>query len=99
EYALKKLTFYKFEINVVQIMSQLELEPKFQGNYLLKDSETDLEIEIDMASETRILYQERCLEHLRDVEKLAKKYGCSYRLANSDHSFEQFMINFFVKRK
>ncbi|PCJ15842.1 MAG: hypothetical protein COB02_17635 [Candidatus Cloacimonadota bacterium] len=97
EYALKKLSFYKFEVNVIQIMSKSELEPDLSGNYLLKDSETGVKIEVEIENEYRLLYQERCLEHLKDVEKLSKKYGCLYRLANCDDSFEDFMIHLFSK--
>ncbi|MCO4784194.1 MAG: DUF58 domain-containing protein [Candidatus Cloacimonetes bacterium] len=97
EYALKKLSFYKFQVNVVQVLSQFEIEPDWSGNYLIKDAESELEIEIDIESDYKLLYQESCLEHLRNVEKTAKKYGCSYRFANSDQSFEEFMIKYFIK--
>jgi len=97
--ALKKLAYYGFDVNVIQVLSPEEIRPDLRGFHALKDMETEREMEIDIGNNLLSAYEETLQEHLAMVEKTAKKYRFRYLFADSSQDCNKIVVQLLQQAK
>lgn len=97
ETALKKIRWYNFETNVIQILAAEEIDPPYSGLLELIDSETSQSLEIELNSSYRLEYQRTLEEHIGGVGKLSRKYGMSYFMSSAQTPFHEFILRILHK--
>jgi len=82
--ALRALAGRRHEVGVLQILSEVDLEPDLEGDLRLIDAESESTIEITATSGVLHEYQKRLQSHCEAIESACKRLGAWYvRLLNS----------------
>lgn len=93
EVLFRKLAFYGFDVNLIQILSQEELQPDFYGLHLLNDMESQRDLELDIQGSLLLAYEQEMEEHQAMVQRLASRFGFSYRMVPSDSDPQQVVVD------
>lgn len=96
--AIKFLIYKKQEIMLLQVLSKEELEFDEEGTLTITDMETAEEVRVTMSSQTIKAYHRTLEEHNRQIEGLAKKYGCAYMQISSDDDIEKVVFDTFKQK-
>ena len=75
--------------------------PRFEyeeGTLTITDMETAEEVRVTMSSQTIKAYHRTLEEHNRQIERLAKKYGCAYMQISSDDDIEKVVFDTFKQK-
>lgn len=78
EEALRKLSIKREMVYFIQLLDEEELKPSYQGDVKLLDSEKHRETNVSLSPRMVELYQERLLNHNKEIEALCKKWGVGY---------------------
>ncbi len=95
--AFKKLAYFGFDVNVIQVLSPEEIRPDLRGFHALKDMETEKEMEIDIGTHLLSAYEQTLQEHLAMVEKIAKKYAFRYLFADSSQDCNKTVVQLLLQ--
>ncbi len=77
---------------LVNVLDSTELEPEMQGDAILKDPESDLQLRTYLSSQTKQKYRERLDEHTAGIEEMANRNGAGYlKLSTGQNFFESFL--------
>lgn len=97
EETLKLLTYKKQKIILCHILSEAEINPEFEGNLRLIDSETDEHMDILTGTDAVNLYN-KALEHfVSNIKEICAKYKADYMLLNSGKPVEQLLKEIHLK--
>ncbi|MBO0994694.1 DUF58 domain-containing protein [Bacillus sp. SD088] len=92
ETALKKMQGYKQELFVIQILTEEEINPVFQGDLELIDSETQNFMNVSMSSSIKKQYQTRLLGHTEAIQKFCHMRGIGFIQCNASSSLEDILF-------
>ncbi len=89
---LRTLGGRKHELVVVQILSEVELDPELEGDLKLIDSETGEAIEITATRSVLNEYQNRLKAHLEAIQNSCRRIGALYLQVNNRQSAQDIII-------
>ncbi|MBI4864218.1 MAG: DUF58 domain-containing protein [Candidatus Riflebacteria bacterium] len=95
EESLRRLRFNKYEVFLVQVLTEEELAPPFSGMFRFVDSETHLERELYVDYEALETYRQVVEEFTGGLESFAHRNGMSYVRASTAVPFESTVLQFF----
>ncbi|MBU4502221.1 MAG: DUF58 domain-containing protein [Nanoarchaeota archaeon] len=79
------------EIKVVQVLDPVEKDLNMEGDFRLKDSETNSILKTFISPRQRVNYQKQLAEHSAEVEKTCSKLGISfYQITTDTPIFDAF---------
>jgi len=99
EKLVKQMTNYYQYIYFIQVMDEKELNPSYEGDVSLEDSETKSELSISMNKELIDKYENRLANHNKMVELLVHKHGGNYLLCGTDKDPYELIIKDFVRKE
>ena len=99
EDGLKYLAYKKQEIILVQVLCDEEINPDFNNEITLIDSETGENIKLSVTPALINEYKETLKIYNEKVEALAKKYDGKLISVNSSMNIEEIILSEFSKRK
>ena len=99
EEGLKYLAYKKQEIILVQVLCDEEINPNFNNEITLIDSETKENIKLSVTPSLIKDYKEALKKYNESIEILAKKYGGKLISVNSSMNIEEIILSEFSKRK
>ena len=99
EAGLKYLAYKKQEIILVQVLCEEEINPEFNNEITLIDSETGENIKLSVTPSLIKDYKETLKKYNDSIEALARKYGGKLITVNSSMNIEEIILNEFSKRK
>lgn len=92
ETALKKLQAYKQELYVIQVLTEEEMIPDYQGDLELIDSETKAFLNVSMNSSIKKQYQSRLQEHTEYIRKFCHMRGIGFIQCNTASSLDEVIF-------
>lgn len=92
EDAIRYLVYKRQEILLIQILSKEETDFYGEGTLELEDMETGGKVQVTMTRQTMQMYADAIAAHKQSVEKLARRYGCSYFCIRSDEDMEKVVF-------
>lgn len=95
---LAALASRKFEITVLQVLDQEEVEPPLVGDLMLVDSETDQRREVTITQGLLKKYKQRLAEHCGGIEGYCTRYGCNYVRVTNQSPFEDLILSYLRQR-
>ena len=99
EEGLKYLAYKKQEIILVQVLCEEEINPEFNNEITLVDSETGENIKLSVTPALIKDYKETLKKYNDSIEALVRKYGGKLITVNSSMNIEEIILNEFSKRK
>jgi uncharacterized protein (DUF58 family) len=97
EKALKSLLYKNFDVRVIQVLSNEELQPSLLGELKLQDSESGETKEVTITDRLMVGYQKRLTAFCRNLEDFCSKNNMSYIRVNTNHLFEDLILKEFRK--
>lgn len=95
---LQALLSRKFEVTVVHVLDEEEVEPTIVGDLLLLDSETEEKREITVTQTLLRKYRQRFVEFTEGVEGFCSRYGCNYVRVTNRTPFEELILGYLRRR-
>ena len=95
---LAALISRKFEVTVLQVLDQEEVEPPLVGDLMLVDSETNDRREVTITQSLLRRYKQRLAEHCGGIEAYCTRYGCNYVQVTTQTPFEDLILNYLRQR-
>ena len=92
EEALKALIYRNFDVNVVHIMSEMELHPTLSGELKLRDAETGDTREITVTDRMLERYQRRLATFCRDLSQFCARSNIAYLQISTSLPFEDLIL-------
>lgn len=92
EEALKKVQAYQQELYVIQLLSDEEINPHFQGDLQLIDSETDENLNVTMSTAVKRQYNQSLEHHVKKIERFCFSRGIGFIQCHSSHSLEDILF-------
>ena len=82
---IKYLKYKKQDVVLIQVLSDEEMDPRYEGILNLKDSEFLSELRVSFNASAMKMYRESLRNFLDNIDNLCKKYGVTYiRVKSSD---------------
>ena len=91
---LRALIYRKFDIMLIQVMSEEELDPRIKGPLRLIDGETDEETELNVEPETMDEYQRRLGVFFDNVEEFCLSHDVEYLRTSTAIPFEDVVFSY-----
>ena len=95
---ISALVSRKFEVTVLQVLDQNEVEPPLVGDLMLVDSETDQRREVTITQSLLRRYKQRLAEHCGGIETYCGRYGCNYVRVTNQSPFEDLILSYLRQR-
>lgn len=96
--ALDYLRSRSFEISLIHIASPFELNLELAGNIVVRDAETNEELELSLDQASKGEYQKKFREHFDFLQRYCKKTGTGYLLISSQETLSEVMFEKFLKQ-
>jgi uncharacterized protein (DUF58 family) len=97
EGALKALLYKNFDVRVIQVLSNEELQPSLSGELKLQDSESGETKEVTITDRLMAGYQKRLTAFCRNLEDFCTKNNMSYIRISTNLLFEDLILKEFRK--
>ena len=88
----------KFEVTLLHVLDQEEVEPSTVGDLLLVDSETDERREVTITQTLLRRYKQRLAEFCGGIEGFCTRYGCNYVRVTNQSPFEELILGYLRRR-
>jgi uncharacterized protein (DUF58 family) len=88
----------RFEVTVMHVLDQDEVEPPLVGDLTMIDSETDERREVTITQTLLRKYQQRLTEFCGGLEGYCNSYGVNYVRATNESPFEDLVLNYLRRR-
>lgn len=88
----------KFEVTLLQVLDQEEVEPSNVGDLLLIDSETSERREVTITQTLLRKYKQRLAQFCGGIESFCTRYGCNYIRATNQSPFEDLILGYLRQR-
>ncbi|PAV29416.1 DUF58 domain-containing protein [Virgibacillus profundi] len=92
EASLKKLQAYKQELFVIQVLTEEEMNPAYQGDLELIDSETSEYLNVTMSGPVKRQYQNRLKDQTDHIQKFCHMRGIGFVQCQSNYSLEEIIF-------
>ena len=97
EEMIKFLKFKKQDVVLIQVLSDEELDPRFEGTLNLVDCETQGNLRVTFNAAAVKTYKKSLNEFLNKTETICKKYGATYIRVNSSDSCDSIFFSSLAK--
>ncbi len=91
EKVIRLLAYNKQRIILCHVLSEEELNPVFDENIQLIDSESGDKMNIDTGITAINLYKNKLHEYINEIKAICSKYGVDYMLINTNDPIEGFI--------
>ncbi len=91
EKVLRLLFYKKQRVVLCHVLSKEELDPVFDENAMLIDSETGEKMDIETGFSAINLYKKHLRQHCNQIQALCNKYGAHYILVSTEDPIEKFI--------
>lgn len=88
----------RFEVTVLHVLDQAEVDPTLVGDLLLIDSETGERREVTITQTLLRKYHQRLTDFCGGLEDYCARYGCNYMRVTNQTPFEDLILNFLRRR-
>lgn len=95
---LSALISRKFELTVLQVLDQDEVEPPLVGDLMLVDSETNERREVTITQSLLKRYKQRLAQMCGGVEDYCGHFGCNYVRVTNQSPFEDLILSYLRQR-
>jgi uncharacterized protein (DUF58 family) len=89
----------RFEVSLLHVLDDEELQPSLVGDLKLVDSETGVEREISITPALLRRYQQAVTEFCGGIEQFCLKYGVNYVQTTVSSDFEDLILNYLRRRR
>jgi hypothetical protein len=89
---LKLLHFKKQKVILCHIVSENELNPVFEGNVRLIDSESSKSMDILARGEAINIYKRTLEAYIENIKKTCSKYHVDYMMINSQSPIDELIV-------
>lgn len=96
--ALNALLARKFEVMVIHLLDQEEVEPSMIGDVMLIDSENGGRREVTVSPSLLKRYKQRFAQFCSKIEEYCARHGCSYIRVTNETPFEELMLSYLRER-
>lgn len=91
---LQALLYRKFDIMLIQVLDEEEIDPRFKGAFRLIDGETDDETELNVEPDTIAEYQRRLSSFFAEVEEFCLGHDIEYLRTSTRIPFEDVVFSY-----
>lgn len=91
---LRALLYRRFDIMLIQVMDEDELNPRFKGPFRLIDGETEDETELNVEPDTVADYQQRLAEFFGEIEQFCLSHDIEYLRTSTRIPFEDVVFSY-----
>lgn len=91
---LRALLYRRFDIMLIQVLDEEELEPRMKGPFRLVDGETDDETELNVEPETVAEYQRRLGAFFAGIEEFCLGHDIEYLRTSNRIPFEDVVFSY-----
>ena len=98
EDALRYLIARQYDVYVIQILSQEELEPAILGDLKLVDIEDADEAEITMSGPLIIRYKQNLAAFQAKLQEFCNRRGITYLMTSNQVPFDRLVLNYLRRR-
>ena len=88
-----------FEVTLIQVLDEEEINPSIVGDLTLVDSETGEKREVSISQSMIKRYKERLSNHCSKIEDFGLRYGCNYVQVSNQSDFESLILNYMRRRE
>ena len=96
---MKLLARRGFDLNLVQVLAQEEIQPEVGGDLMLVDSETGEAREITANARIVAAYKATLAEYTTSLESFCRSTGIGYTMLTADVSFEDVLLKNLVESR
>ncbi|HGJ65466.1 TPA: hypothetical protein ENS27_08770 [bacterium] len=93
EAGLKSLLYKNFDVKVIQILSEDELNPSLSGELKLQDSETNETKEVTITDSMLARYRLRLTKFCNDLKEFCLINNSTYILINTASQFDDLILH------
>ncbi len=94
EQGLKELLYQKFDIVLIQILSEEEIEPQFSGDARLIDLETGAQRSLLIDKQLLRFYRDRTFKFFKRIEEFSLERGIEYLRTSTVVPFEDLILKY-----
>lgn len=94
---IKYLKYKKQDVVVIQVLSNEELDPRYEGTLNLNDCETSGQLRVSFSANAVKIYKDTLKKFLEETEQTCKKYGAIYIRVNSSDSCDSLFFSSLAK--
>jgi uncharacterized protein (DUF58 family) len=98
EDALRYLVSRNYDIYVIQVLSQEELEPELMGDLKLVDIEDDDEAEISVSAPLMKRYKQNLAAYQAGLQEYCNRRGVTYLMTSNKVPFERLVMTYLRQR-
>jgi uncharacterized protein (DUF58 family) len=91
-HTLKLIQANRQQIYLLQVLDKDEIDPGFEGDFMLVDSETKQEVNVTVSDYTRKNYQEKMKKRIETLESFCFERGISYLVCSTDERVEDILF-------
>ena len=91
---LRSLIYSKFDIMLIHVLSEEEIDPGLRGSYELTDAETGRGVRVSVERPIVEAYQKRLKEYFREVEAFRLNNSIEYVRASTLVPFEDLVLKY-----
>jgi uncharacterized protein (DUF58 family) len=95
--ALGRAVQARHDLALVQVLDRTELEPRYEGDYTLVDSETDATVDVTMDASAIEAYVLRFAGLVEELRAWARRHGASYVRTTTDEPLEGVVRRFVAR--
>lgn len=96
---LKLLAQRKFDVNLVQVLADEEVNPKIAGDLLIVDAESGDEREITANDRAVAAYKKILTQYTTSLETFCKSNGLGYTFVQTSESFEDLLLKNLIESR
>jgi uncharacterized protein (DUF58 family) len=97
--AAKLLVQRKFDVNLIQVLADEEVNPQVLGDLLLVDSESGDEREITASERAVSAYKKMLAQYTSSLETFCKANGLGYTFLQASASFEDLLLKNLIESR
>lgn len=94
EEGLRALLYRRFDVMLIQVLDEQEIEPGFSGSLRLVDGETAEESELDVDRDSVSRYRERLSSFFGKIEEFCLGHGIEYLRTTTRVPFEDVVLTY-----
>jgi uncharacterized protein (DUF58 family) len=91
--SLRRMQASRQDIRIIQVLSPDELQPSYQGDLKLVDSETGEQREVSISRKVLQEYGERLLAHNSELERFCQERGIGFLQCSSAQPLEELVFS------
>lgn len=91
---LLSLSYQRYDIMLIHVLAEDEIDPTYRGPYELADSETGARIKVSVEQGMVEAYKRRILEYFEEIESFCLTHGIEYVRSSTLVPFEDLVLKY-----